>query len=387
MNLTLIGGKIITPFREIKKGAITITGDKIYDVTTTKNLKLEGETDIIDVSGCIVMPGFVDLLVHGGAGGYGFSDESDESIDKIAKYFIEHGSTSILASLHAKPKEKLLDDLNRVANYIRNNPDTNIRGIHMEGPYLNPKFKGAMNEEYLWKPSIESFREIYNASQGYLKMMTIAPELSGALDVIRDAAFHGVITSLGHSEAIYEQIDLAIDRGLAHVTHIFNAAPPMHHRRPSVVVSSLLRDELKIELIADSYHVHPAVMELLLKFKTPKNIILITDSIRVGGMHEGEESQFSDQKVVVKGNKAVMEDGTIAGSTLTLNRAIKNIVELTNTKITDAVRMASLNGAKVIGIPRGILAAGKIADITVVNDKYEVELTIMDGKIRYQRKN
>lgn len=387
MNLTLIGGKIITPFREIKKGAITITGNKIYDVTVAKNLKLEEETELIDVSGCTVMPGFVDLLVHGGAGGYGFSDESDESIEKISKYFIENGSTSILASLHAKPKDRLLADLRRIANYIKNNPDTNIRGIHMEGPYLNPKFKGAMNEEYLWTPSVESFREMWEASEGYLKLMTIAPELPGALDVIRDAAFHGVITSLGHSEALYEQIDLAIDRGLAHVTHIFNAAPPMHHRKPSVVVSSLLRDELKIELIADSYHVHPAVMELLFKFKTPKNIILITDSIRVGGMHEGEQSQFADQKVIVKGNKAVMEDGTIAGSTLTLNRAIKNVVEMTNAKLTDAVRMASLNGAKVIGIGRGILAAGKIADIVVLNDKYEVELTIMDGKIRYQRKN
>lgn len=384
MSLALVGGEIITPFRKIENGTITISGNRIYDVGKSKDVKVPSNAKVIDVSGCKITPGFVDLLVHGGAGGYGFSDESDESIELISEYFVKNGSTTLLASLHAKPKERLLADIRRLAKYIMLNPDSNIKGIHIEGPYLNPELKGAMNEEYLWKPSVESFLEMWEASNGHLRMMTIAPELPGALDVIREASFRGVVISIGHSTASYEEIESAIDHGAAHVTHMFNAMSPINHRKPSVSVAALLRDELKVQLIADTYHVHPSVMELLLKTKSAKGIILITDSIRIGGMHEGEVSQFSDQKVVVKGNKAVMDDGTIAGSTLTLNIAIKNMIDKTNLRLEDAVRMATVNGAKVIGESKAI-AAGKVADLVVLDKDYGVEMTIMNGKIRYHR--
>jgi N-acetylglucosamine-6-phosphate deacetylase len=178
---------------------------------------------------------------------------------------------------------------------------------------------------------------------------------------------------------------LAIDNGAAHVTHMFNAMKPIHHRNPGVAVAALLRDELKIQLIADTYHVHPATMEFLIKSKTPKGIVLITDSIRVGGMHEGEQTQFSDQKVTLSGDKAVMDDGTIAGSTLTLNKAIKNIIETTGLKITDAVRMATVNAAKVIKLDKGILSSGKPADFVVLDKDLNVEMTIMKGEIRYSK--
>ncbi len=385
MKLALVGGSIYTPFREIEKGAILIADGIVYEVGSVEDVTIPEEYEVIDVSGKKVAPGFVDLLVHGGAGGYGFSDESDESIEKIAKYFLENGSTTMLASLHAKPKEAFLADMKRLADYIEANPKSNIKGIHSEGPYLNPELKGSMNEGYLWKPSVESFIEMYEASRGHLKVMTIAPELPGALDVIREASFRGVVCSVGHSTASYEVIDAAIDHGAAHVTHMFNAMKPFHHRFPSVMAAALLRDELKIELIADTYHVHPAIMELLLKFKSPKNIILITDSIRVAGLHEGESSHFSDQKVTLKDNKATLDDGTLAGSTLTLNNAVKNIVNTTKAKLTDAFRMASLNGSKVIGSGTGILASGKPADIVVLDDDYNVEYTIMDGEIRFKK--
>jgi N-acetylglucosamine-6-phosphate deacetylase len=385
MDYAFTGAKIITPFKIVKDGIITTKGNKIYQIGTKDNIKLSSKIKVIDVKGKYITPGFIDLLVHGGAGGYGFSDESDKSIKKISQYFLEHGSTSLLASLHAKPKEKLLDDLRRVARFIKNNPNSNIVGIHMEGPYLNSSLKGAMNEEYLWEPTVESFREMWEASDKQIKMMTIAPELDGALDVIREASYCGVVCSIGHSTASYEQVDLAIDRGAAHITHMFNAMPPINHRKPGVAVAAMLRDELKVELIADTYHVHPATMEYLIKAKTPKGIILITDSIRVGGMHEGEETQFSDQKVTLKGNKAVMDDGTIAGSTLTLNKAVKNLVKTTGTKLKDAVRMATVNPAKVIGSKKGILTSGKPADFVVLDKKFNVEMTIMNGKIRYNK--
>jgi N-acetylglucosamine-6-phosphate deacetylase len=382
-KLALVGGKIVTPFRVVKNGTILIKDDRIYEIGNTNEINFSENIEIIDVSGKIIAPGFVDLLVHGGAG-RGFSDEDEDSIQIISDYFLSQGSTTMMASLHAKPKEKLLNDFRRLAKYIKTHPESNIKGIHMEGPYLNPEYKGAMNEDYLWQPSIESFNEMYEASEGYLKIMTIAPELPGALEVIREASFRGVICSIGHSTASYEEIVKAIDHGAMHVTHMFNAMKPMHHRHPSLMTAALLREELKIELIADTFHVHPAMMELLLKVKTPKNIVLITDSIRAGGMHEGEY-HFSDQKVFLKDNIATLADGTLAGSTLTLNKAVKNLLDTTEVKITDAFRMSSLNGSKVINAGRGILAAGKIADIVVLNENFDVEMTLISGKIKYRK--
>ncbi len=383
MELAFIGADIVTPFRVVKKGIVTTKKGKIYHVGPEDIIHLPSDIKVYDVKDKYIFPGFIDLLVHGGAGGFGFSDESEESIKKISDYFLKKGSTSLLASLHAKPKQALLDDLRRVSNYIISNPDSNIIGIHMEGPYLNPELKGAMNENYLWKPSITSFLEMWEASNGLIKMMTISPELDGALDVIREASFHEVVCSIGHSTASYEQVDLAIDHGAAHVTHMFNAMRPFHHRNPGVAVAALLRDELKIQLIADTYHVHTATMEFLLKTKSAKGIILITDSIRVGGMHEGEKTQFSDQSVTLSGNKAVMEDGTIAGSTLTLNKAIKNMYDTTGAKLTEAVRMATVNPAKVIKLDKGIIASGKPADFVVLDRDLNVEMTIMNGEVKY----
>ncbi len=386
MKLALIGGKIITPFRTVKNGTLVIEDGVISELGKISDVMIPDGCKLIDVSGRTVAPGFVDLLVHGG-GGVGFADEEPDSIERASQYFLRHGSTTLLASLYAKPKEELLADLRRVADHIQKNPDSNVFGIHMEGPYLNPSLKGAMNEDYLWTPSVESWEWMWEASRGLIKIMTIAPELPGAIDVMRAAARKGVVLSIGHSMATYDEIELAIDNGAAHVTHIFNAMSPFHHRDPGVILGSLLRNELKIELIADTLHVHPAVMEFLLKLKGANGIVLITDSIRAGGMHEGEY-EFADQKVFMKEQKAYLADGTLAGSTLTLNKAIKNMIQTANAKETDAFRMASLNGAKVLNVEnkKGILAAGKDGDIVVLNDDYEVELTIMKGKIVYQKK-
>ncbi|MHC1737230.1 MAG: N-acetylglucosamine-6-phosphate deacetylase [Ignavibacteriaceae bacterium] len=380
MKKALIGGKIVTPFRTLENSVILIEDEIISQLGKIADVAVPDGTELIDCSNCMITPGFVDLLCHGGAGA-SFADNSIESIKTASEYFLKHGSTTLLASLHAKPYELLLNDLKRVSDYLLEHPESNIYGIHMEGPFLNKVFKGAMNEEYLWTPSKELWDALWEASQGTIKLMTIAPELPGALDVIREAAKKGVVVSIGHSMATYAEIEAAIDNGAAHVTHIFNAMKPLHHRNPGVLLSSLLRNELKIELIADTFHVHNAVMELLLKLKGSDGIILITDSIKAGGMHEGEYD-FADQKVIMKDKKAFLHDGTLAGSTLTLNTAIKNINQLGNAKINDAVRMASLNGAKVLGISRqkGIIAVGKDADIVIMDPDFNVVMTLLKGK-------
>ena len=385
MKLALTGGNIITPFRIIKNGTLFIEKGKVSELGRSLDKSILENCEIIDVKGKIICPGFADLLVHGGAG-FGFADNSIESIEKISSYFLQYGSTTMLASLFAKPEELLLNDLKRVADYIERHPNSNIRGIHMEGPFLNKKFKGAMNENYLWTPSIESWNKIWKASRSYIKIMTIAPELEGSVEVMQAAAKEGVVLSIGHSMASYDEVENAIDNGAAHVTHIFNAMQYFHHRTPGVILGSLLHNELKIELIADTLHVHPAVMQLLLKLKGASGIILVSDSIRAGGMHEGEY-EFADQKIFMKEKKAYLEDGTLAGSTLTLNSAVKNMVEAAGAKITEAVRMASLNGIKVLDLDhkKGILAVGKDADIVVLNNDYEVELTLLNGIVVYQK--
>ena len=386
MKLALKGGKIITPFRIIKQGSIVIENGQIVELGEVENVTIPGDAQLIDISGKAVCPGFVDLLIHG-ALGRDFSEGDEQAFEIIGQRFLQHGSTTLMASLYAKPEEEMLSNIRKLAGYIQKHPDSNIRGIHLEGPYLNKAFKGAMNEDWLWTPSLDSWLKMWDASQGLVKLMTIAPELPGALEVIRDAAKKGVVISIGHSMATYKEIELAIDNGAAHVTHIFNAMKPLHHREPGVALAALLRDELKIELIADTYHVHPAMMEFLLKIKKPNGIILITDSITPGGMHEGEEFEFADQKVRIKGGKAVLDNGTIAGSTLTLNYAVKNMVETAGARITEAVRMASLNGAKVLGIDRkkGILSVGRDADLVVLGDDYAVDMTIMGGKVVYRK--
>ncbi len=385
MKLALVGGKIVTPFRLVNNGTVIIEGNKIVELGKYTDVNIPDDCEVLDVSGRMICPGFVDLLVHGGAG-FGFADDDDKSIEKVARYFLEHGSTSVLASLYAKPEKKLLKDLSRLAEYIEKHPESNIKGIHMEGPYLNKRFKGAMNEDYLWTPSVESWQKMWEASKGLIKIMTIAPELPGAYGVMRTAARQGVVLSIGHSMATYDEIEIAIDNGAAHVTHIFNAMEPFHHRHPGIILGSLLRNELKVELIADTLHVHPAIMELLLKLKGANGLILVSDSIRAGGMHEGEY-EFADQKVFMKEKRAYLADGTLAGSTLTLNIAVKNLVETAGAKITEAVRMATINGAKVVNFEhkKGILAVGKDADIVVLNSDYEVETTILGGNIAYQR--
>jgi N-acetylglucosamine-6-phosphate deacetylase len=384
-KLALIGGRIVTPFRVVKNGAIVFEDGKISELGKAVDTPVPDDCELIDVSGRTVVPGFCDLLVHGG-GGFGFADENDSSIEKVSRYFLEHGSTTVLGSLFAKPTDLLLKDLSRLADFIEAHPESNIRGIHMEGPYLNRELKGAMNESYLWKPSVESWEKMWKASRGYIKIMTIAPELPGAFDVMRAAAKEGVVLSIGHSMATYDELEIAIDNGAAHVTHIFNAMSPFHHRMPGIILGALLKNELKVELIADTMHVHPAVMEFVLKLKGASGIILVSDSIRAGGMHEGEY-EFADQKIFMKEKKAFLPDGTLAGSTLTLNMAIKNMVETANAKLTEAVRMASLNGMKVINLDhkKGILAVGKDADVVVLNDAYEVEMTILNGKAAYSK--
>jgi len=385
MSYAVRNVKIVTPFRIIENGSVVVSGKKISALGGVEDVNIPSSMKSYDMNGMILTPGFIDVLVHGG-GGAGFADDDEESIGTVSDFFFEHGTTGLLASLYSKPLKLLVKDVARIAKYVESHRDTNVKGIHMEGPFINPEMKGAMKEEYLWKPDVDRWNQLFAASKGYIKLMTIAPELPGCHQVMRAAANDGVVLSVGHSTALFHEIEAAIDNGAAHVTHMFNAMQPFHHREPGVIVGGLLRNELKLELIADGIHVHPAVMRLMYNIKGDGGIVLITDAIRASGMPDGDYT-FMDQKIKVKDKKAFLADGRLAGSTLTMERAVKNMVELVGVPLTDAVRMASLNGAKVLGLEsrKGILAVGKDADFVLLDNKFDVHLTIYEGNVKYDR--
>jgi N-acetylglucosamine-6-phosphate deacetylase len=388
MNYALKNIKIITPFRIVENGTIVINGKQIANMGRSSDVVIGEGIPVYDLKGKTVTPGFIDLLVHGG-GGKGFADDSNESIKTISDFFFSHGTTGMLASLFSKRIDLLKKDVDRIATYSETHKDSNIWGIHMEGPFINPEIKGAHKIEYLWEPNVDMWNDLNSSARGSIKLMTIAPELPGNIDVIRSAASQGVVPSIGHTLALYDDIEKAIDNGAAHVTHMFNAMRPFHHREPGIMVAALLRNELKVELIADGIHVDPIVMKLLHNIKGSGGIILVTDAIRASGMPDGDY-HFMDQKIIVKEKRAYLENGTtLAGSTLTMEEAVRNMVRLVGVPITDAVRMASLNGAKVLGLEhkKGILAVGKDADLVVMDDEFNVHATIYEGMVKFQKGN
>ncbi|HEX9614395.1 MAG TPA: N-acetylglucosamine-6-phosphate deacetylase [Bacteroidota bacterium] len=383
MSLAFLNAKVVTPFRIIDRGVVVTEGSKIAAIGEVDDIAVPSSAKRYDLEGMILTPGFVDVLVHGG-GGHGFADMNREALKGISEFFFTHGTTGMLAALYSKSEAEMIADVTRIASYIETSAGSNIWGIHLEGPFINPELHGAMKVEYLWKPDVEAWQRLFEASKGHVRLMTIAPELPGVEEVMRVAAKEGVVLSIGHSAVTYAEVLTAIDNGAAHVTHMFNAMRPFHHRNPGLVTGALLHNELKIELIADGIHVHPAVMKLLYNIKGDGGIVLITDAIRACGMQDGEYT-FMDQSITVKDQRAYLADGTLAGSTLTMERAVRTMVELVDVPLTNAVRMASLNPARVLGLShrKGILAVGKDADLVVMNKDFEVQMTIFEGAVKY----
>ena len=370
----IVNGKIILP-DSIVEGRALLFDEKIAGLSETVP---EG-AEIIDAKGRYVAPGLVDIHIHGYLG-EDTSDGSVEGIRKMAEGIVKNGVTAWLPTTMTVS----YDDLRRAFDAVRvlmdkkNNPKgAQIMGIHAEGPFINPSKKGAQAVEYI-RPADAPFL-IENSD--VIRIVTIAPEMPGALDCIREVTEKtSILVSMGHTAANYETAKAGIEAGVRHATHLFNAMTPLNHRDPGVVGASLADDRVSTELIADTFHISPDLFGLVAKVKGD-NLILITDCTRAGGLEDGEYT-LGGQPIFVKGIECRLADGTIAGSVLKLNNAIRNMRDQTSLPLEQIVRMASINAARCIGLDKtkGSLEAGKDADIILADENFAVSETIIAGE-------
>ncbi len=337
-------------------------------------------------SDAIVLPGFIDQHIHG-AGGSDGMDGTLKDIATIANTIAAEGTTSFLVTTMTQSPENITKAMQAVKAYreAASTDGARVVGIHLEGPFIAEKHKGAQPLEYVKAPDIAAF-DGYNAASGNaIRIVTLAPEVDGAEEFIRHLTKQGIVSSIGHTGAKYPDIEKAVSVGASNVTHTYNAQSALHHREIGTVGSAMLLDELNCELICDTIHVSVPAMRLLVKNKPADKLTLITDAMRAKGLPDGV-SELGGQTVYVKGGEARLEDGTLAGSVLRMNRAVQNMVTKVGVPFTQAVDYATINPAKTLKIDdvTGSIKVGKNADFTVINGNYDVLLTVRDGEIIYK---
>lgn len=384
-EILITNATIYTPFQEIQNGSLHIKDGKIVSVWEgSASGNCSTEALVFDASGLIVAPGFIDIHVHGG-GGHEIMDASLEGLEEIAKVHASGGTTSMLGSTWAAPYEHLVEAGHALSSVMRaGTKGARFLGMHVEGPYISIAKRGAQNIEYIRFPDFEEFVRVCNASSGNVRRITLAPELTGALEFVEKAVKMGIEVSIGHTCATYEDVMQAICAGATSITHLFNGMKSMHHREPGAIGAALVSD-LKVEVIADGIHLHPGILRLLARAKASE-IILITDAIRATCMPDGEYDG-GGQRISVRGGIARLSEGNLAGSTLTMNRAIKNMVLLSGVDIMHALQMATINPAVLLRMQDciGSLEPGKLADVVVMDKEYNVRLTIVEGNVVYKK--
>jgi N-acetylglucosamine-6-phosphate deacetylase len=378
-------GMVITPSKTIEKGVVVFEDGKITAVGQKNRVEVPRGAKVIDASGKIVAPGFIDIHVHGGKG-RDVMDASYEAIKDIAKFLVSHGTTSFVPTTISAPRSELLRSVKAVKTAIKKGTDgAEVLGAHLEGPYINLEKRGAHDANYVRLPSIDEFEEIWEASNHTVKIVTLAPELEGSEMLIQKLREIGIVASIGHSNATYIQAVDAMKRGVRHATHMFNRLSGFDPREPGVVGAVLVHDELTAELICDGIHVHPAAMNLLIRIKGPERVVLVTDAIRAAGMPDGEYA-LGKQQIIVEDGVSRLESGDFAGSTLTIDRAVRNIMRLVGTPLQTAVKMATINPAVVVNVDenKGSLEPGKDADIVIIDKEVNVYVAIVKGNIVYR---
>lgn len=382
MTTIFTAARLCTPVEQIENPVLVVEGRRIASLQSRDAIEVP-KGRLLDFPGMVLCPGFIDVHIHGGAG-HDVMEGDEESLSAIEHQLVRQGVTAYLPTTVTSSRERTLKALDGLGKAIRSQNKSNGRavplGIHLEGPFISHEKRGVHPPEHLVEPSPQAFDLLWEASAGTVRMMTIAPELPGAIDTIRHARSLGVQCSLGHSNASYEQAKAAIAEGANHATHTFNAMRTLDHREPGILGAVLVNDGVTADIIADGIHVHPAVVKMFLRVKGEERAILITDAISATGMPEGTY-RLGAIEVLVKNNRCDYQ-GRLAGSVLTMDRAVRNTMDFSGLRLDQAVRLATLNPAQLLGSnQRGQILQGGRADLVVVTPEGKVVNTILGGEI------
>src|SRR5580700_5628417 len=377
MTTTLVhAGRMLTPTAEITDAGILIRDGVIEELGLREGMRLPDGAEEISATDRTAMPGFVDVHIHG-AGGRDVMEGSIEALAGVTKTVARHGTTSFVATTVTASPDDTIRSVEGIAHYISQQHEADdaraeVLGVHFEGPFLSPERRGVHPPEWLQLPSSEMLEKLLQAAAGNAQILTIAPELLGAMPCIDAARNAGMVVAMGHTDATYEQARAAIAHGVHHAVHVYNAMRPFSHRDSGVIGAVLTSPEVSAELIADGVHVEEAAMRVLLQAKGPGCVILVSDGISATGMPDGTYS-LGKFDVTVTDGVARNSEGKLAGSTLTLDRALRNIVRM-GWSLSDAVRMLTANPAKLLGLEfkKGALRTGADADIVLLNEALEV---------------
>ena len=381
-GFVLYNGTVYTPWEKFYGGVAVGKGiiNAVFKGNPPDRFTQNGKM-LVDCHQNIISPGFIDLHLHG-ANGYDFTIASPEEIIKATSYHAAvGGTTTMLPTLVSAPLDYIKQSSDKIKKARqKSSGGPHIAGIHLEGPFLNPWYKGAHSEKYLRNPEQELIKDLVAAIGEDLAVITISPELPHALEAISYLSRHKIVSALGHSGATLEEVQKAVNYGLSHAVHTYSAMRRFHHRSPGALGAVLTIDQISAEIVADGIHTNPAAVKLFFSAKPPEKAILVTDALAVCGMADGK-CLLGDKTIIKVADRATLEDGTLAGSVITMNQAIAGAVNMTSLCLERILPAATINPAMVLGLGKnkGSLEKGKDADIVVFNADYEVLSTICRG--------
>jgi N-acetylglucosamine-6-phosphate deacetylase len=382
----ILGGKIITNEKIIENGYIMVEGKKIIGVGNQDELPEESNSlpkwDV-DVDSYI-FPGFIDVHIHG-ASGSEVMDGTEEALRNMSRVLPQEGTTSFLATTVTDSEENISKAVKAVGDMLAADYErAEILGVHLEGPFIDVTRAGAQPREFIQTPSIEKFKHWQELAKGSIRLITLAPEVESGLELTKFLHEQGVIVSIGHSDATAEQVKQARECGVSHATHLYNGMRPMHHREAGVAGAVLLDNTIMAEIIFDGIHVSKDMVQLAFELKGSKKIEFITDSIKAKCLKAGRYA-YENHTVIVTDTDVRLEDGTLAGSLLKMNEAVKRGSQLTGVDLFDLVRMSSRNAAEELGIDnrKGSIAVGMDADLVIMDKDFNVQTTFCRGTIAY----
>jgi len=375
-TILLHAARALTPTAEILGAGILIRDGVIEAVGARQDMRLPSGAAEISASGQTAIPGFIDVHIHG-AGGHDVMEGTEQAMSAVAGTLARHGTTSFVATTVTASPDDTCRGVEGIARYVAHQfaalqPKAEVLGVHYEGPFINKVRRGVHPAEWIQLPSVDLLQRFLRAAAGNARILTIAPELLGAVPCMKAARDAGVVVAMGHTDATYEQARAGIAHGARHAVHVYNAMRPFSHRDSGVIGAVLTSPDVTAELIADGVHVEEAAMRILLQAKGAGRVILISDGLSATGMPDGKY-MLGKLEVTVSGGVCRNAEGKLAGSTLTLDRALRNVVAL-GIPVQDAVRMLTENPAKLLGIEfkKGALRTGADADIVLLDENLQV---------------